>query len=141
MIRIPPNSVSPKQRRALLLLVFVLTIAGGVSFLLARLNDNLVFYLTPTQLQNTPPVSGQNMRLGGFVKPGSIQEKDKKITFVITDFHHDQKIFYTGPLPSLFREGQGVIAEGRYTSDGMFYAETLLARHDENYKPPDVSKK
>ncbi len=120
-------------------LVFALALLGGaVALILAALEDGVSYYRTPAQLVAEPPLEGQRIRLGGYVRPRSVARDGGRVVFVLTDFVHDVEVWFGGLPPALFREGQGVIAEGRFRGDGIFEAEILLAKHDENYRPPDL---
>ena len=115
----------------------VLAVAAGL--ILYALNDEIVFFQSPSDVAEQAIPHGQRIRLGGMVKDGSI-EKDGGTTvrFVVTDGASDLAATYTGILPDLFREGQGVVAEGTVGTDGVFHADTVLAKHDENYMPKEV---
>jgi len=127
-----------RKRRLYFILILLVGISTAVGFALFALRQNINLYYTPSQLlqQNSHRV----VRLGGLVVKGSVhhQEKNLKIAFVLTDFHHTIKVEYDGLLPSLFREGQGIVAEGRLNVKGVFMADQVLAKHDENYHPPNV---
>lgn len=110
----------------------------GFYLVLSALEDNLVFYYTPSQMIAKNPESTQKLRLGGVVKTKSIQPlKNNEIKFVVTDMISELPVTYQGPLPDLFREGQGVVAEGYYGSGQVFQAQLILAKHDETYRPPE----
>jgi len=114
---------------------------GGVAALvLNAFNDNMVFFFSPTQVFAKESPEGRNFRLGGLVEKGTIKREDDGLTvhFVVTDNHKNINVTYTGILPDLFKEGQGVVAQGRIGPDGVFLAEEVLAKHDENYMPPEV---
>jgi len=131
-----------KQKyKRLILVVFSLVIAvSGLWLILDSLNKNIVFFLTPTELKSQP--SAKLVRVGGMVKENSIIKLKNSLTttFIITDMQTDLKIQYTGLVPSLFREKQGIVAKGKLTDDNIFIAEELLAKHDENYMPKEVSQ-
>ncbi len=117
--------------------------ALGVSAILYAFNDNIVFFYTPTQLAQKKQESGFNasrsMRIGGIVKTHSVKNLPVGgLRFAITDLTADIVVTYTGLVPSLFREGQGVVAQGKLSEDGSLVAETILAKHDENYMPREV---
>lgn len=103
-------------------------------------NDNLLFYRSPSQITNTEFPENYVFRVGGVVLDGSLikSKNTMNVKFVITDYERNLDISYTGILPDLFREGQGVVIRGKLASDGIFYAEEVLAKHDETYMPPEV---
>ncbi|MCP5369515.1 MAG: cytochrome c maturation protein CcmE [Rickettsiaceae bacterium] len=112
-------------------------VALGIAIILYNLNDNIIYFYPPSALDKAK--SGDNkIRIGGIVKPNSvISLLDQNIAFIITDNIQEIKVYYRGMLPALFREGQGVVAEGKLISENEFTATTLLTKHDENYKPPN----
>ena len=114
----------------------MLAVAAG--FVLNAFNSNLVFFFTPTQiLQGEAPVQ-KTFRVGGMVKEGSLQREGTQVSFVVTDTQHDIRVNYSGLLPDLFKEGKGVVAQGQLDSQGVFTAGEVLAKHDENYMPPEA---
>ncbi len=122
-----------------------LVIAGvaiAVGLALQAFEENLLFFYSPTQVLAGEPPEGRKFRLGGLVASGSMQREpgDMKVRFVVTDNANTMMVTYEGVLPDLFREGQGVIAHGRLQPDGTFRAEEVLAKHDENYMPPEVAE-
>jgi cytochrome c-type biogenesis protein CcmE len=127
-----------KLKRALIIITLLSSISAGVWIVMSNLNQNIMFFYTPTDIQ-TSTIRKQNIRVGGIVKPHSIKKfyKNKKhiIAFTITDSTNDIIIHYQGILPSLFREGQGIVAIGRMVENNIFISEKLLAKHDENYTP------
>ena len=131
-----------KQRRAVLIgtCLGVLTLAVGL--VLMALRDSIVFFYTPSEVAEKHLETGQRFRLGGLVEDGSVKRGEgTTVSFVITDKRSTLPVTYTGVLPDLFREGQGVVAEGMLTAGGVFHADSVLAKHDENYMPPEVAKK
>lgn len=137
--------MKPKHQRALFLLLAVAIIAASAALVLTRFRENLVFFVTPTQLheklQNNALPHGQVFRLGGLVKTGSLsQNKAGEIAFIITDLTQERRVTYRGIVPALFREGQGAVVEGTLGENGTMRASTLLAKHDENYMPPEVAE-
>jgi len=104
------------------------------------LGNNLSYFFSPTEVAENKAPANHVFRLGGLVQPGSLERGEKlTVHFDVTDNAHAVKVAYTGILPDLFKEGQGVIAQGRMGSDGVFVAEEVLAKHDENYMPPEVA--
>lgn len=117
----------------------VLGLAAGL--IMFALRDNIVFFYTPTQLAEKHPAPGARLRIGGLVKQGSlIKGESRDVSFVITDNEKELATTYSGLLPDLFREGQGVVADGVLGSDGKFRADSVLAKHDERYMPRDVAE-
>ena len=117
----------------------VLGLAAGL--IMFALRDNIVFLYTPTQLAEKHPAPGARLRIGGLVKQGSlVKGEGRDVSFVITDNENELATTYTGLLPDLFREGQGVVADGVLASDGKFRADSVLAKHDERYMPRDVAE-
>ena len=109
---------------------------------LSAMRDNLVFFYSPTDLVAKPPPEGRRIRIGGLVEEGSVQRlgDGTTVAFSVTDTRNDLHVRFKGVLPDLFREGQGVVAGGQLGHDGTFIANEVLARHDENYMPPEVAK-
>ena len=119
---------------------FTLTIAVGL--ILFALRGSIVFFYGPTEMAEKAPPRGTHLRIGGLVKRGSLTYNGSStVVFAVTDLKHDIKVSYTGLLPDLFREGQGVVAEGTVEGPGLFHADTVLAKHDERYMPKDVADK
>jgi cytochrome c-type biogenesis protein CcmE len=105
------------------------------------LNDNIDLFLTPSELVEKKDVINKNIRLGGVVKKGSIQKgSGLYLSFITTDFKKEIQVKYNGILPDLFREGQGIVAYGKYLDNGIFYAKEILTKHDEKYMPPILKK-
>jgi cytochrome c-type biogenesis protein CcmE len=130
-----------KQRRGILIGVGVGVLMVAVTLVLFALRDSIVFFHTPSDLVEKPVAAGQRFRLGGLVEGGSVRRgQGTKVNFVVTDTLKTIPVTYEGVLPDLFREGQGVVAEGKLTPEGMFIADSVLAKHDENYMPPEVAK-
>ena len=131
-----------KQRRAVLIGTCLAVLALAVGLVLMALRDSIVFFYTPSEVAEKHLDTGQRFRLGGLVENGSLKRGEgTTISFVVTDKRATLPVTYTGVLPDLFREGQGVVAEGMLTSDGVFHADSVLAKHDEKYMPPEVAKK
>ena len=131
-----------KQRRAILIGTCLGVLALAVGLVLMALRDSIVFFYTPSEVAEKHLDSGQRFRLGGLVENGSLKRGEgTTVSFVVTDKRATLPVTYTGVLPDLFREGQGVVAEGALTSEGVFHADSVLAKHDEKYMPPEVAKK
>jgi cytochrome c-type biogenesis protein CcmE len=130
-----------KQRRALLIGASVGVLALASLLVLFALRDTIVFFHTPSEIAEKKIGPGQRIRLGGLVAEGSVKRgSGPEVEFTVTDTLATLRVVYRGVLPDLFREGQGVVAEGRLDSSGVFLADTVLAKHDENYMPPQVAK-
>ncbi len=132
-----------RKKRIYLISLFFITIATSIYLILWALRDNIVFFYSPTEIQQKISIKEINemskLRLGGMVKESSIKQfNDGSINFIITDFNKEMIVFYKGIIPDLFKEEQGVIAEGSVNKEGMFIANSILAKHDENYMPPEV---
>ncbi len=134
-----------RRKRATLLIILISITATSIYLILWALRDNIVFFYSPTEIYQkvrSGEINNQSfLRLGGMVKESSVlRSTDGSIVFTITDFRNDIKVYYLGIVPDLFREGQGVIAEGRMKENFLFNASSILAKHDENYMPPEVKE-
>jgi cytochrome c-type biogenesis protein CcmE len=129
--------MKPKHQRLALLGLGALVLAGAAALVLTAFQDNLVFFQTPTELATKTVSPTQRLRIGGLVQEGSVVKQGSDVQFVVTDLSHSIPVTYRGLLPDLFREGQGVVAEGRF-QNGSFAASEVLAKHDETYMPPEV---
>jgi cytochrome c-type biogenesis protein CcmE len=134
--------VTPTRKRRLIALVLILAgvgVAAAITF--KSLQQNMLYFQSPSDLAAQPIPPGRQFRLGGLVKPGSVQRESDglAIHFVVTDGPQEVNVEYEGILPDLFREGQGVIARGALNGSGQFEATEVLAKHDENYMPPEVA--
>lgn len=121
-------------------------IAGGVAALgiaaalvLTAFNKNLVFFFTPSQVAANEAPVGRTFRIGGMVVPGSLKREGVQVRFAVTDTAKTMQVVYAGQLPDLFKEGKGVVAQGQLGPDGVFTAREVLAKHDENYMPPEAA--
>lgn len=133
-------AMTRKQKRLGLIGVIGAVLISAVLLVLFALRDEIVFFYSPTEvIIEGKAAPGQRFRLGGLVKEGTIEKSGDTVSFVITDTEHEMPVVFVGILPDLFREGQGVIAEGSLAGDGKFSAETVLAKHDENYMPKEVA--
>ncbi|MEE2689397.1 MAG: cytochrome c maturation protein CcmE [Pseudomonadota bacterium] len=138
----PRTPVTMRKRRRLYIVLAGLTMLGvAAALVLTALEDNIVFFHSPSNVKAKAIGPGQHFRMGGLVKKGSVDKvEDGLVTnFEVTDLDHSVKVSYRGILPDLFREGQGVVTEGALRSDGVFIAREVLAKHDENYMPPEVA--
>ncbi len=131
-----------KRRRLLIVLAALSCLGVATALMLNAFGDNLVFFYSPTELAEKPPGVGHRMRIGGLVEQGSLVRAADgvTVTFRVTDLKHTVGVSYAGLLPTLFREGQGVVAEGALGADGVFQATNILAKHDEKYMPPEVAE-
>jgi cytochrome c-type biogenesis protein CcmE len=134
--------MTPRRRRMVLVGLIVLGVGAAVAFGLTAFQDNLLYYYPPSDVAAGKAPADRVFRLGGMVvdhslkrEPGSLEAR-----FVLTDYAHNVTVSYSGVLPDLFREGQGVIARGKLSPDGVFIAQEVLAKHDENYMPPEVAE-
>ncbi|HYC02913.1 MAG TPA: cytochrome c maturation protein CcmE [Azospirillaceae bacterium] len=129
-----------KKRRLYMLVLALLGLGTATALTMTAFEENIVFFYSPSDLQVKPP-GERNVRIGGLVEEGSVTKAPEgmTVTFRVTDMAQSVPVTYTGIVPDLFREGQGVIAEGKLGADGVFVARELLARHDENYMPPEVA--
>jgi len=134
--------MTPRRRRMMLVGLIVLGVGAAVAFALTAFQENLLYFYTPTQVSAGEAPKERMFRLGGMVPEGSFKRPpgSMEATFVLTDYASNVTVKYAGVLPDLFREGQGVVARGRLGNDGVFVAEEVLAKHDENYMPPDVAE-
>ena len=129
-----------RKRRLVLISTALAALGLALGLVLIALRDNIVFFYGPSELAQRAPHEGQRLRIGGLVKQGSLlHEGDSTVRFVVTDTKQDVEVTYTGVLPDLFREGQGVVAEGTLGGDKIFHADTILAKHDERYMPREVA--
>jgi cytochrome c-type biogenesis protein CcmE len=130
-----------KQRRATLIAAGLAVLGLALGLVLFALKDTITYFKTPSDLAAKPVPTGQRFRLGGLVADGSVRRgQGLDVEFQVTDTLKSVAVTYRGVLPDLFREGQGVVAEGRLAPDGRFVADSVLAKHDETYMPPEVAK-
>ena len=131
-----------RRGRRLALIGSALAVVGAAAGLsLYALSDSIVFFYSPSEVVEKAVAPGARLRIGGLVKTGSVvKSADQTVAFVVTDGTNDVKIAYQGLLPDLFREGQGVVADGRLDGEGRFHADTILAKHDETYMPPEIAR-
>tara|TARA_Y100000389_G_scaffold46654_1_gene41681 strand:- start:670 stop:1089 length:420 start_codon:yes stop_codon:yes gene_type:complete len=126
--------------RFLLILLILLSLVLSVFLILKSLEENVVYFKSPSDIQMTGEIENNKIRIGGMVKENSIQIKSNEINFIITDFNNEINVTYSGVLPNLFSEGKGVVAEGYLKDRNFFKASKILAKHDENYMPPEVKE-
>ncbi len=128
-----------KHKRLTFVAVALLLLAGAAALVLSAFEENIVFFMSPTDIAANKVSENQKFRLGGLVEEGSVDRSGgKTVTFRVTDITNSVAVSYTGILPDLFREAQGVVAEGKL-KDGVFVADEVLAKHDETYMPPEVA--
>ena len=135
--------LTKKVKNRIIFLTLSILIGIILIFLILKtLNNNLLYFRTPTDIaQNESIITGTKMRIGGMVKKNSIKTNSEEIKFVITDFSNEIIVSYKGSVPNLFLEEKGVIAEGKLKDKKYFIADRILAKHDENYMPPELGKK
>jgi cytochrome c-type biogenesis protein CcmE len=131
-----------KVKSRIIFLMFLLILAVFVVFIILKsLEENVVYFFSPTEIYNEENISlNKKLRVGGLVKEGSVTSSKTSITFIITDLNNEIIVSYSGVVPNLFAEGKGVVAEGKLKDKKFFIADKILAKHDENYMPPEVSK-
>jgi cytochrome c-type biogenesis protein CcmE len=134
--------LKPRHKRIALILGGLAILAVAATLVLNAFRSNLVFFFSPTQVAAGEAPQGKSFRIGGMVKEGSLQRQPDGVTlrFVVTDTEKDMTVAYKGILPDLFQEGKGVVAQGKLAEDGVFTASEVLAKHDENYMPPEAAK-
>ena len=128
-----------KLRVLFLFLVFASAILS-VYLILKSLEENVIYFLSPTEIKNLAEINSDKIRVGGMVKNQSIKINSEKISFIITDFKHEINVIYSGSVPNLFSEGKGVVAEGYLKDRNYLNAVKILAKHDENYMPPELKE-
>ena len=127
--------------RILFLVALILSIILTIFLILKSLEENVVYFLSPTEVKSLNELTQDKIRIGGMVKVNSINISSEKINFVITDFKNEINVVYSGLIPNLFKENKGVVAEGFLEDKNYFKAEKILAKHDENYMPPEIKEK
>ena len=134
--------MKPRTRRGLAIVAGLAALGVAIALVLTAFQSNLVFFFSPSQIAANEAPRGHAFRLGGLVEVGSIQRVPNSLTvnFVVTDLAQKTPVSYTGLLPDLFTEGKGVVAQGQLGADGVFHADQVLAKHDENYMPPEAAQ-
>jgi len=132
--------MKPRHKRLAIITAGLAALAVAAGFVLFAFEKNIVFFFTPTQVAAKEAPVGRAFRIGGLVEPGSVKREPDGVTvrFVVTDQVKQVAVIYKGPLPDLFREGKGVVTQGRLDESGLFRAQEVLAKHDENYMPPEA---
>lgn len=130
--------MKPRTKRFALITAGIVVLCAAAAFVLNAFQSNLVFFFTPTQVSQGEAPKGRTFRAGGMVKEGSVVRDGSHVRFVITDTVNEMPVTYVGLLPDLFKEGKGVVSQGKLGDDGVFVASEVLAKHDENYMPPEA---
>jgi cytochrome c-type biogenesis protein CcmE len=131
--------VKPRHKRILAIVGGLAALGAATALVLTAFQENLVFFFTPSQVVANEAPQGRTFRIGGMVEKGSVQRTGVEVRFVVTDTAKSIPVVYSGALPDLFREGKGVVAQGQLGADGVFRAREVLAKHDENYMPPEAA--
>ena len=126
--------------RALFISLLLVSVILSIFLVLKSLEENVIYFQSPTEIRNLSEIDNKKIRVGGMVKDHSILINPDKITFIITDFKNEINVSYSGSVPNLFEEGKGVVAEGFLKDRNFFIADKILAKHDENYMPPEVKE-
>ena len=130
--------MKPRSQRLIWIVLGIALLAAAAGFVLNAFQSNLVFFFTPTQVAQGEAPRNKMFRAGGMVKEGSLERDGHQVRFVITDTAHEVSVRFEGLLPDLFKEGRGVVAQGKLNEEGVFMASEVLAKHDENYMPPEA---
>ena len=129
------------KKRAYLLAVILTASVISIFLILSSLNKNIIYFKSPTEIKNSQDVDfNKKLRVGGMVKKDTLKINEEEIKFIITDFKNEIKVSFRGTVPNLFSEGKGVVAEGKLQDKKFFIADRILAKHDENYMPPELKK-
>jgi cytochrome c-type biogenesis protein CcmE len=131
--------VKPRTKRTIAIVGGLAALGAAAALVLTAFQENLVFFFTPSQVAAREAPTGRTFRIGGMVEKGSLKREGVEVRFVVTDTAKSIPVVYSGALPDLFREGKGVVAQGQLGADGVFRAREVLAKHDENYMPPDAA--
>ena len=131
--------MKPRHKRMAAIALGVVALGAAAALVLAAFQKNLVFFFTPSQVAANEAPQGRSFRIGGMVVPGSLKREGVDVEFTVTDTAKSMRVTYRGQLPDLFREGKGVVAQGQLGADGVFRASEVLAKHDENYMPPEAA--
>jgi cytochrome c-type biogenesis protein CcmE len=131
--------VKPRHKRILAIVGGLAALGVATALVLTAFQENLVFFFTPSQVAANEAPQGRTFRIGGMVETGSVKRSGVEVRFVVTDTAKSIPVVYSGALPDLFREGKGVVAQGQLGADGVFRAREVLAKHDENYMPPEAA--
>ena len=129
---------SKVKLRIFFVLLILVVLSLSVFLILKSLEDNVVYFKSPTEIKTLGEIEKRKIRIGGMVKKSSIFVEEKELKFIVTDFKNEINVIYSGVIPNLFAEGKGVVAEGFLKDRSVFLATKILAKHDENYMPPEV---
>ncbi len=132
--------MKPRHKRLAAIAGVVVSVAVAAGLVLNAFQSNLVFFYSPSQVVAKEAPQGKSFRVGGLVKEGSVKRNGTEVQFAVTDTAQTMNVKYVGILPDLFKEGKGVVAQGQIGSDGVFVAREVLAKHDENYMPPEAAE-
>ena len=134
------GAMKPRQKKFAYIIIALVALGAAVGLVLYALKNNVSLFFTPTQVYNKEAPQGRNFRIGGLVEVGSLKRQSDGLTvhFNVTDTTRTMPVIYKGILPDLFKEGKGVVAQGKIEADNIFHAEEVLAKHDENYMPPEA---
>jgi cytochrome c-type biogenesis protein CcmE len=131
--------MKPRHKRLIAIAAGIAVLGIAAALVLSAFQKNLVFFFTPSQVAANEAPQGRTFRIGGMVEKGSLKRDGVEVSFVVTDTAKTIPVVYKGALPDLFREGKGVVAQGQLGADGVFHAREVLAKHDENYMPPEAA--
>jgi len=126
--------------RALFIFLLLVSVILSIFLILKSLEENVVYFLSPTEIKNLSEINNKKIRIGGMVKNQSVIINSDKVIFIVTDFKNEISVSYSGLVPNLFEEGKGVVAEGFLKDRSFLVADKILAKHDENYMPPEVKE-
>ena len=132
--------MKPRHKRLMAIAAGLAALGVAAALVLSAFQQNLVFFFTPSQIAANEAPQGRTFRIGGMVEKGSVKRDGVQVRFVVTDTAKTIPVVYSGALPDLFREGKGVVAQGQLGADGVFRAREVLAKHDENYMPPEAAE-
>ena len=132
--------MKPRHKRMALIAAGLVAVGLAAALVLNAFRSNLVFFFTPSQIAAHEAPTGHGLRIGGLVVAGSVKREGVTVHFTVTDTAHSIPVVYTGILPDLFKEGKGVVAQGELDANGVFQASEVLAKHDENYMPPEAAE-
>ena len=126
--------------RFFFILIILITFSLSIFLILKSLEENVIYFQSPSEIKILPEIEKKKIRIGGMVKDSSLSMESKEVKFIITDFKNEINVTYSGAIPNLFEEGKGVVAEGFLKDRNFFSATKILAKHDENYMPPEVKE-
>ena len=133
--------IKKKQNRLVVLLIFLFLMIFGIIYSIKILEDNILYFFSPTQINQKNNIDySKKIRIGGMVKKGSVSIEGDEIKFIVTDYENEIIVSYSGTVPNLFSEDKGVVAEGKLKDKSFFVAKRIVAKHDENYMPPEIKE-